>query len=140
MRDGIILALLTSVLWGITPIFDKLGVAKASPTAIMAIRFSTTFLCILPLFLMPGVRAEIRSLDSRTLGYIIVAAVLSAILGICMYFMAMKRMEATRVTAICATYPLVTFILGVVFLQEGISWTKAVGTILTVAGIVFLSL
>lgn len=140
MRDGMVLALITSFLWGFTPILDKIGVAKASPQAVMAIRFTTTFLFILPLFFIPSTRAEITGLDGRTVGIIVLAAVLSAIFGIYLYFLAMKKMEATQVTPLCATYPLITFVMGVLFLQEQLTWTKAAGTLLAVAGIILLSL
>lgn len=140
MKDGVMLALVTSILWGITPIFDKLGVEKATPTAVMAIRFTTTFLCVLPLYFLSGVRTELAGLDGRTIGYIVASAVISAIFGIFLYYMAMKRMDATQVTPICATYPLITFVLGVLFLQEKLSWAKAIGTILAVIGVVIISL
>ena len=132
--------MITALLWGITPIFDKLCVAKASPAAVMAVRFTTTFLCILPLYLIPSFRSQIFALDTRTTLYVVSAAVLSAILGIFLYYWAMTKMEATKVTPICATYPLVTFVLGILFLHEKMTWTKATGTILSVLGIIFLSL
>ncbi len=140
MRDGVLMALTTSLLWGITPIFDKLGVEKASTGAVMIIRFTTTFFCILPLYFIPTFREEIFKLDGRTVMYISAAAVISAIFGICLYFMAMKRMEATKVTPICATYPLVTFVLGILILREQFNWIKMLGTALVVAGIALLSL
>lgn len=140
MREGTVLALMTSVLWGITPILDKIGVGKASPSAVMAIRFTTTFFCVIPLFFLPRLRSEIVNLDSRTVGCIVSAAILSAIMGITMYFMAMKTMEATQVTPICASYPLMTFVLGVIILHEPLTLMKTLGTILTVAGVVLLSL
>lgn len=134
-----ILALMTSLLWGLTPILDKLSVSKASPSAVMAIRFTTTFFCVLPLFFIPRLRTEIAALPARTVWTIVTAAVLSAIFGIGLYFMAMRTMEATRVTTVCATYPLITFILGVMFLQEPVNLTKALGTVFAVAGIILLS-
>ncbi|MBI4178890.1 DMT family transporter [bacterium] len=138
MRSGLWLALLTSLLWGITPLFDKLGSLKASAGAMMAVRFTTTFLCVLPLFLMPTYREEILNLDGRTLFYIVAGAVLSAIFGIFLYFMALKRMDASQVTPIAATYPLVTFVLSILILQEQFTWFKMLGTLLAVAGVVLI--
>jgi len=131
---------MTSVLWGVTPVLDKLGMEKASAGAVMAVRFTTTFVCILPLLLMPGLRSEIFQLEARTLAYIVGAAILSAIFGLYLYFAAIKRMEATQVVPICATYPLITFLMGVLFLQEHLTWTKAAGTVLAVAGVILISL
>lgn len=139
MRSGVVLALMTSVLWGITPIFDKLAAGRTSAGTMMAVRFTTTFLCVLPLYLIPSYRQEIFQLDRRTFFYIAGAAVLSAIIGIFLYFLALKKMEATQVTPIAATYPLITFVLGVLFLQEQAGWTKTVGTILAVAGVALIS-
>ena len=113
---------------------------KASAGAVMAVRFTTTFVCILPLLLMPGLRSEIFQLEARTLAYIVGAAILSAIFGLYLYFAAIKRMEATQVVPICATYPLITFLMGVLFLQEHLTWTKAAGTVLAVAGVILISL
>lgn len=140
MKEGTVLALMTALLWGITPVMDKIGVAKATPAAVMVVRFTTTFVCILPLVMVPRIRQEVAALDRRTLLYIIGAAVLSAIIGIYFYFWAMTKMDASRVTPICATYPMLTFLLGWMFLHEPITWTKTVGTVLTVIGVVLVSL
>lgn len=140
MRDGTLLVLGVALLWGMTPILDKLGADRTSATAIMAVRFTTTFLCVIPLYFMPTVREELARMEGRTMGIIISAAVLSAIFGIYLYFLAMKKMEATKVTPICATYPLVTLLMGILLLHEQITWTKVIGTILAVAGVVLISL
>lgn len=134
------MAIVTSILWGITPVMDKLVAARASSTTILTVRFTATFVCILPLFFVPSIRREIMGLDIRTASYMIGGAVLSAIIGLFLYFSALKRLEATKVTPICASYPLVTFILGAALLHEPLTWTKSIGTILTVIGVVLLSL
>ena len=140
MRDGTVLVLAVSLLWGITPIMDKVVADRTTPGAIMAIRFTTTFVCILPLYFMSSVRTQLSEMSLQTFFYAIGAAILSAIFGIFLYFMAMKKMEATKVTPICATYPLVTLILGILFLHEQMTLTKIVGTVLAVAGVILISL
>ncbi len=140
MQEGVIFAMITSVLWGITPILDKLSVMNASPASVLVVRFTTTFLCVIPIFCLPTVRSEVLNMDRRTILCIVSAAVLSAIFGIFLYYASMKTLEASRVTPICAIYPLVTFLLGWAFLHERLTLTKALGTIFTVAGVVLVSL
>lgn len=56
------------------------------------------------------------------------------------FYLAVGRGEASRVVTITALYPVVTAVLAVLLLREPVTWTKAAGTLLAVAGLVLLAL
>ena len=48
------LALLVASIWGISPIFEKLSLIKASPFTVITIRFIFTTICLVIISLVTG--------------------------------------------------------------------------------------
>jgi len=74
-----------------------------------------------------------------TLAGPIVGGAFFTILGMYVYYQALGASEASRVVPLCATYPLVAFVLAVVFLRETFTVEKMAGTVLVVGGVYLLS-
>ncbi|MCL4424521.1 MAG: EamA family transporter [Firmicutes bacterium] len=54
------------------------------------------------------------------------------------YYYALKSGEASRVTPVTAAYPVVTVLLVCLLLGEKLTWSKVVGVLLIVAGVILL--
>jgi len=130
-----LLLAITALLWGATPILEKMGLAKVDPLVGVTVRSAivTVGLFFLTLFLGKG-RALI-SLDGKTILLFGASGMMAGLLGMWTYYMALKMEATSKIVPIAACYPLVTALLSVLVLNEGLSLPRVIGTALIVSGI-----
>jgi transporter family protein len=131
----LLLAMLTALLWGFAPVFDKLGLGKASPMAALSIRTLVVAVGMAVFLTASGGWREISSLDRRTVTYIVLGAIAAGLLGQLTYYCALKSGQATTVVPVAAIYPLVAAALAILFLREPITPGKVLGSVLIALGI-----
>ncbi|MDI6829359.1 MAG: EamA family transporter [Armatimonadota bacterium] len=134
------LAMLTAVLWGIAPVFDKLGLSKATPLAALSIRTIVVAVGLAIFLTASRGWLEFHTLDWHSITYLIIGALSAGLIGQLVYYFALKGDEAARVVPIAATYPLVSVIASIIFLKEPITLGKIIGAVLIVLGIIALRL
>lgn len=131
----ILLLIVTALLWGATPILEKIGLAKVDPLIGVTIRSAivTAGLSILTFLLGKG-RALIE-VDGK--GFLIFGAsgIMAGILGMWTYYIALKMEATSKIVPIAACYPLVTALLSFLILKEGVTLSRVAGTALIVSGI-----
>jgi transporter family protein len=64
--------------------------------------------------------------------------ILSALIGQLFYYNALKYGEASKIVPICSSFPLITVILAIVFLNEQFTFSKALGALLIIAGVLVI--
>lgn len=133
------LALLVASIWGITPIFEKLSLVKASPLTVITLRFIFTTTCVIAASLATGRYREIASVDGRTLLWIFLAGLLGGVVGLLIYFSVLKQDLTSRIVPIAATFPLFTALYAFIFLHETISIQRLMGIVLIVVGLIFVN-
>jgi bacterial/archaeal transporter family protein len=133
------LALLVASIWGITPIFEKLSLVKATPLTVITLRFIFTTACVIALSLVTGRYREIASVDGRTLLWIFLAGLLGGVFGLLIYFSVLKQDLTSKIVPIAATFPLFTALYAFIFLHENISIERLVGIVLIVLGLIFIN-
>ncbi len=132
-------ALLTAIVWGIAPICEKAGLARMTPLTGLFYR------CIGVLIaagVLLGIRfqqiKEVFKAGSFDWLYLVAGGLLASFIGQMLFYNALKTGETSKVVPLASVYPLVSFILGVVFLNESITPAKAEGLIFIISGIVLL--
>jgi transporter family protein len=140
VKQGFVYALLVMLCWGLAPVFAKAGLTKLPP--LTAVVFRNTFIAIMFIaaFLMSGQIKNIFSSDIRSVFLILVEALLAGLLGQYFYYKAVKVWEASRVVPIVGAYPLISFIIAIIFLSEKITLAKSLGAILVVIGVGLLGI
>ena len=133
------LALFVASIWGITPIFEKLSLVRASPFTVITLRFMFTTTCIIVVSLATGRYREISSVDGKTLLWIVLAGFLGGIVGLFIYFVALKQDLTSRIIPIAATFPLFTALYAFIFLHETLSIHRIIGIVLIVLGLIFVN-
>jgi transporter family protein len=134
----IFLLVVTTLLWGTTPILEKIGLTKVDPVVGITIRSAVATIGLLILTLLLGRGRALIEVDGK--GFLLFGAsgVLAGALGMWAYYAAL-RMEATsKIVPISASYPLVTALLSVLILREGVTLPRVIGTALIVIGIWFV--
>ena len=54
------------------------------------------------------------------------------------FYNALKTGEASKIVPIAGTYPLVSFLIGIIFLGESFTFVKAAGVMFVIAGLFLL--
>ena len=93
----------------------------------------TVGLFLLIFFLGKG-RALIE-LDGKSVLLFGASGLMAGLLGMWTYYGALKMEATSRIVPIAACYPLVTALLSVLVLKEGVSFYRVIGTALIVSGI-----
>jgi bacterial/archaeal transporter family protein len=132
-------ALLTSFVWGFVPVLEKLGLMKLHPNVGLFYRcLGVLFGIVLLLFYQWGaIKTSWAELHSGMF-YLICGGFFASVVGQMFFYNALKTGEASKVVPIAASYPLISFVLGVLLLGEKVSPGKITGLIFVVIGIFFL--
>ncbi|MBN1353999.1 MAG: EamA family transporter [Candidatus Omnitrophica bacterium] len=135
-----ILLILTAILWGATPVLEKIGLGKTDPLTGVSIRsFAVTIALVLYITLTGRIK-QIFNADFKTIVIFSATGIIAGLLGMITYFAALKKANTSQVVPIAATYPLITAILSVLILGERVTPLRLIGTILIIAGVWFVQI
>lgn len=135
MSTTVILLILTALCWGSAPILEKIGLAKISPLNAIAIRSFTITAVLATFMLLTGRIKALIAVDTKSLFLFAFSGVLAGLLGMWAYLGALRLQPTSKIVPIAAAYPLVTALLSVLILKEGITLPRLGGTILIIIGI-----
>lgn len=138
MSNAYLFAGMAMVLWGVAPIFGKLGLGGTQPLVALTIRSVVTSIILLITVTALGKWGNVTGVVAKDAIYIMIEGVCAALLGQLAYYYALKYGEVGRVAPIVAAFPLVALVLGAVFFGEELTLTKVVAAALIFAGIVLL--
>src|SRR5512143_3234455 len=135
-----ILALITAMAWGIGGYFEKKGLhlGNLSPQMGITIRTAVALLILGAVSFSQwktGTQAETRALLMMVIG----GGVVAGSIGMLCYYAAIKGAPLTQVMPIAFTSPLFGVLMGIIFGAEPLTWKIALGTLLTISGIVVLT-
>lgn len=126
--------------WGIAPIFGKIGLVKVDPLLAISIRNIAISAILFVVVLFSGQLENLMNMDRRSSIFIIAEGVCAGLLGHFAYYYALKAEEVSRIVLLGRAAPVVTVVLSVVLLGEGISVGKIGGMILIILGAIWMSL
>jgi transporter family protein len=131
----ILLLIVTALLWGTTPIIEKIGLAKIDPLIGVTIRSTIVTAGLFILTFLLGKGKSLMEVDGK--GFLIFGAsgMMAGLLGMWTYYTVLKAEPTSKIVPIAACYPLVTVLLGALILKEGVSISRMIGTVLIVSGI-----
>jgi len=131
----ILLLIITALLWGATPIIEKIGLARVDPLIGVTIRSAIVTAGLLILTFLLGKGMALVELDGKSVLIFGASGIMAGLLGMWTYYMALKMEATSKIVPIAACYPLVTTLLSVLILKEGITLPRVIGTALIVSGI-----
>jgi drug/metabolite transporter (DMT)-like permease len=138
-RRGLGLALLSAVVWGISPVMMTPAIREVDPVSIQAVRLP---LAAGVLWVTPwarGAAARVRR-DLRTVGPLLLAIGVLTALSAVTWVAALKYAGITVTTVLSSTSPLFAIPIGLVAFGERVSPRAVAGILLAVGGIVLVSL
>jgi transporter family protein len=134
-----LLVFLSVLLWGTTPLFEKLALRGASPLIVLLVRTAFIATCVAGVAAATGQLGQALRMDARTLLFTLLSGLTGGVLGLTVYLYALRSGQASVVVPLTSTYPLVTVVLSVLVLGEPVTATKALGAALIVAGVMLLA-
>ena len=135
-----ILALLTAAAWGIGGYFEKKGLHLGGLSPEMGITVRTAVaLVILGVVSFPQWKSLPQAGTKALLMMVIGGGVVAGAIGMLCYYAAIKGAPLTKVMPIAFTSPLFGALMGIIFGQEPLTWKTGLGTLLTLAGIIVLT-
>ena|SRR3989338_3300760 len=127
-------ALLAALAWGIAPILEKKGLGQASLPAGLLLRCWGTFLG--SFFLLGFVsKSELRALSWPVALSFLGAGCLASVIGQVFAYSAIQRSHVSQMAPVMGSWPLVVVVFGWLMLQEPLTFKKALGSCLIVAGV-----
>ncbi len=135
---GIIFAILASLVWGLAPVFFKMGL-KSGVSNLLALAVHN-----LSAFLLASVLYILIDGSSRTglkeITFLAMGGILSGFVGLFLFFEAIKHGKVSIVSPIASTSPLWSVLFAFLILGEELNLQKLLGALLIVSGIVLLTL
>ena len=134
-----LLSILTAFIWGIAPIFEKIGLSgKIEPYVAVVVRTIPIVLVSFIGLLFMGKVGSLGQLASKDVLFVTIGGLLAGFLGQITLYSALKIGQASVVVPIAATYPLVAMTVAVLFLGEPLTWQKVTGVVLVISGVMML--
>lgn len=129
----ILYAVGSSFFAGITAILAKCGIRKTDSNVVTAIRTVIVLLFSWLMVLVTGTGEGIRQIDSRTFLFLVLSGLATGASWLC-YFHALKKGDINKVVPIDKSSTVLTILLALIFLQEGISGVKILSVLLIGGG------
>ena len=134
-----LLAFIVACIWGLNPIFEKLSLRDATPFSVITIRFIFTSVILTLIMIVFGKTGEIISVDSRSLFWILLSGLVGGLIGLFIFFVALKQGDASQVVPIVATFPMFTALYAYLFLGKNITSTRMFGIVFVVLGAILIN-
>lgn len=139
------LAITAALIWGVVAFIEKVGLSGkgVDPSEAVIVRtlgcfFGAIVLFIILYFMNSGNIATFKNPDWKSIAIILVAGMFGSVFGQVFFYQALQLGNASVVTPVAASYPLITFILCILFLGEPLTISKAAGVVCVITGIVLL--
>jgi bacterial/archaeal transporter family protein len=129
-------ALLAALAWGTAATLEKWGLADSEPITGVWVRSLGAMLgAALLTFFIPNLSAKLGALTPRAWTGIILGGFFGSIVGQIFFYNALKNGQVGRIASVSGSWPLIAFLLSIVFLGETPTLKKAAGALLVVAGV-----
>lgn len=118
---------------GITVVLAKCGIRKTDSDVATAIRTIVVWLFSWLMVLITGTWSGITQIGGKTLLFLILSGLATGASWLC-YFHALQKGDINKVVPIDKSSTVLTILLALIFLQEGLTWGKIAAAILIGAG------
>lgn len=135
---SIIFAIITAFIWGIVPVLEKLGLNKINPWVGLFYRCLGVSLgmVVLGLFFLK----ELKTVNPNKIAFLILGGLLASVIGQIFFYISLKASDVSKIVPIVGSYPLISFLLGIILLGENLTLNKTVAIVLIILGIWLISI
>jgi len=135
---SIFLLIATMVLWGSTPLIEKLGLKDVDPLMGIFIRSLVITVILFVFYLFSGRLNELTKITVKNFSLFAASGIMAGLIGMWTYFYLLKEGMTSKIVPIAASYPLITAVLSIFILGEQVTLQRIIGIVLTVVGIILV--
>lgn len=135
---SIFLLLVTMVLWGSTPLIEKLGLKDVDPLMGIFIRSLVITVILFVFYLFSGRLNELTKISVKNFSLFAASGIMAGLIGMWTYFYLLKEGMTSKIVPIAAAYPLITAVLSIFVLGEQVTLQRIIGIVLTIVGIILV--
>ncbi|MCF6153587.1 MAG: hypothetical protein E3K38_15145 [Candidatus Kuenenia stuttgartiensis] len=136
--EAFFLALLAAFIWGSVPFLEKIGLSTVEPTAAYLIRCFGVLIGVVITISFTPTFPSLEKIGMKSIVLLVLAGILAGFVAQMVFYKALKTGDISKIVPITSCYPLFTFILGWIFLDEKITISRAIGVLLILTGIFLL--
>ena len=129
----ILLAFASALFAGVTSILAKCGIRKTDSNAATAIRTIVVLLFAWTMVFIVGSQKTISQISPKSLLFLILSGLATGASWLC-YFRALQLGDVNKVVPIDKSSTVLTILLALIFLGEGITWLKGAAVVLIAVG------
>ncbi len=135
---NIALLVITMLLWGTTPLMEKVGLREVDPLIGVFLRSAAVVIVLAIVFFFSGRYGELTRVSPKNIALFTGSGIMAGLVAMWTYFYVLKYGMVSQIVPITASYPLVTALLAFLVLGESFSIQRVVGIIMTVTGIILV--
>ncbi len=124
-----------ALIWGMVPIIEKAGLGSVQPVVGVFFRSLGVVLGLLIMGFFMIEPSQFRSVNVRSIVLLMTGGFLASFVAQLTFYHALKLGEVSKIVPISASYPLVTFIIGILMFRENFSLLRCLGVLSIVTGI-----
>ncbi|MBD3190114.1 MAG: EamA family transporter [Candidatus Heimdallarchaeota archaeon] len=132
---GEIAAIAGAICFGLANVIIKSQSGKIKPIAINALRLSMTSIIFIILLSLMGLLKDAFSLGWSISLLLVGGSIAGLVLGDMIFFFSQRLIGLSRAYPIAVSYPLLTYVFGMIFLDEQFHWLRMLGVIVVVIGV-----
>lgn len=129
----IVFAFGSALFSGLTAILAKCGIQKTDSTVATAVRTIVVLLFSWVMVLLTGSQSTITGLSAKTWVFLVLSGLATGASWLC-YFRALQLGDVNKVVPIDKTSTVLTMLLALIFLHEGLTWLSGVAIVLIGVG------
>lgn len=129
----ILLAFASALFAGVTSILAKCGIRKTDSNVATAIRTIVVLLFAWTMVFIVGSQKTISQISPKSLLFLILSGIATGASWLC-YFRALQLGDVNKVVPIDKSSTVLTILLALIFLGEGITWLKGAAVVLIAVG------
>ena len=132
------LLVVTMILWGTTPLLEKIGLREVDPAIGVFIRSAAVVAVLAVYLLATGRFPELARVSVKNYAIFAATGIMAGLLAMWTYFYVLRSGMISQVVPITAAYPILTAALGILVLGEAATPQRILGIVLAVIGIVLV--
>lgn len=132
---GVMMALLASLFWAIGDVLSKEVLRRIPPLPTTLLALAAGMLVYFIFLTANGQLRQVWSMPLRDMFYFSVHGLFSSALGYVAFFISIEHLGVTRASVITASWPLISFLAGLVFYKEALSPAKLLGMLIIMASV-----
>jgi len=122
--------------WGLYTVLGKRLIMQYGPLDASAITLLIGTLIFLPIGILPALQFDYASIGGWTWAQIVYLGVITSVVSYLLWYYALGRVEAGKVALFANLQPILTTVLAVVLLGQGVTLQFVLGGILAILGVV----